>query len=69
MTTVPAMASMHEEMHADTEGQQCDQDSTPGEDVNTVLIGQHQPGNGEENNQDEAGARPPEAAGRLWAVL
>jgi hypothetical protein len=63
MTTV---SLMHEEMHADADEKQPEQDSAPGEHVDAVLVGQQQTGNGEEADQDDACARRPKAARRLW---
>lgn len=62
------MAAVHEEMHANTEGKQGDEDAVSGEDVNPVLISQKEAGYAEEDDQDEACARLPKAAGRLRLV-
>jgi hypothetical protein len=58
-----AVSAVHEEVQADAERQERDQNPVPGEDVKAVLVGQQQAGNGQECNQDNAGARLPEAAG------
>jgi hypothetical protein len=65
---MPSVSSVHEEVHADAERQEPDQASIPGEDVNAMLVGQQQAGDGEENYQDEAGARLPETSGRRRLV-
>jgi hypothetical protein len=55
------MSAMHEQMHGDTEGQEHDQDSVSGEDVNAVLVDHQQTGRNEEGDEGDARSRLPES--------